>query len=147
MKRRAAAFLLPMAALSLLGASPPPAGVDVTITVSNMRSTDGKVFACLAPDKAVYPDCRKPGGTELRMPAADAARFTFHGVAPGRYAIALLHDENDNGKLDKALMIPKEGFGFSRDAPVTTGRPPFSAAAFDVGTDDVKLPIKMRYIL
>ena len=80
-------------------------------------------------------------------PADKAATITFRGVAPGRYAIAVFHDENGNGKMDKALLIPKEGFGFSRDAPVRMGPPPFSAAAFDVADKDVRQSIKMRYML
>jgi len=140
------ALLLPFVAVPLIGAAQPE-GADVTVTVHNMRSANGKVFACLAHEKAAFPDCRHPGGTDLRMPATAAGSFTFHNVKPGRYAIALLHDENDNGKLDKALMIPKEGFGFSRDAPVRTGPPSFKSAAFDVGTSDVKQSIKMRYML
>jgi len=138
--------LLPLAALPLLGAVP-PTGADITVTISNMRSHDGLVSACLAPDKKAFPDCGAPGGMDLTIPADKAGSFTFRNVAPGRYAIALLHDENGNGKIDKALMIPKEGFGFSRDAPIRMGPPAFSAAAFEVGGTNVSQPIKMRYIL
>jgi uncharacterized protein (DUF2141 family) len=58
------------------------------------------------------------------VPAGNPA-ITFANVAPGRYAVALFHDENANGRLDKVLMVPKEGFGFSRDAPVRFGPPRF----------------------
>lgn len=139
-------LLLPLAALPLVGATP-KAGADIDVMVSNMRSEDGQVFACLAPAKDSFPDCKGIGGMDMKIPATEAGHFTFHNVAPGHYAIAILHDENGNGKIDKALMIPKEGFGFSRDAPVRMGPPPFKAAAFDVGSEDVTQPIKMRYIL
>lgn len=138
-------LLLPLAVLPLIGAT--PKGADIEVTVTNMRSEDGQVFACLAPAKDSFPDCKGIGGKDLKIPADEAGYFAFHNVAPGRYAIAILHDENGNGKIDKALMIPKEGFGFSRDAPVRMGPPPFKAAAFDVGSEDVTQPIKMRYIL
>ncbi|HEX2794307.1 MAG TPA: DUF2141 domain-containing protein [Croceicoccus sp.] len=138
-------WLLPLAAAPLLGTTPPQ-GVDVVITVTNMRSDKGLVSACMAHVKSDFPDCRGPGGLDMTVPADKAGRFAFRNVAPGRYAIALLHDENANGKIDKALMIPTEGFGFSRDAPVRMGPPPFSAAAFDVAASDVSQPIRMRYI-
>ncbi|MBL4858826.1 MAG: DUF2141 domain-containing protein, partial [Erythrobacter sp.] len=74
--------------------------------------------------------------------------LTFRGVKPGRYAIALLHDENSNGKADRALgMMPKEGFGFSRDAPVRMGPPAFSDAVFEMTGEDRSMAIKMRYML
>ncbi len=143
--RNRSRWLLPLAAAPLLGATPPQ-GVDVFVSVSNMRSDKGLVSACMAHIKADFPECKGPDGKDLTMPADKAGRFAFRNVAPGRYAIALLHDENANGKVDKALMIPTEGFGFSRDAPVRMGPPPFSAAAFDVEASDVSQPIRMRYI-
>ena len=83
----------------------------------------------------------------LEQVSADTTvSFSFRGVRPGTYAIALLHDENANGKADKALIIPKEGFGFSRDAKVRMGPPKFSAAAFTVADDPVQQRITMRYL-
>ncbi|WP_066559407.1 DUF2141 domain-containing protein [Croceicoccus bisphenolivorans] len=146
MTARRRALLLPLAALPLLGATPRH-GVDITVTVSHMRSVDGLVSACLAAGKSEFPDCDDGGAMNLTLPAGQAREFSFRNVAPGRYAIALLHDENGNGKIDKALMIPKEGFGFSRDAKIMMGPPPFSAAAFEVADEDQSQPIKMRYIL
>ena len=64
----------------------------------------------------------------------------------GRYAISLLHDENGNGKADMALMIPREGFGFSRNAPVRMGPPSFASAAFAVSGATVRETIRMRYM-
>lgn len=136
---------LPLLALPLLGATP-PTGADVTVEISHMRSTSGLVSACLAHAKAAFPDCSGAGGRALTVPSAKADHFTFRNVQPGRYAIAVLHDENGNGKVDKALMIPKEGFGFSRDAPIRMGPPPFAAAAFEVAGQDQSQPIRMRYI-
>jgi uncharacterized protein (DUF2141 family) len=71
----------------------------------------------------------------------------FADVVPGRYAIAVLHDENGNGKVDRALgLMPKEGFGFSRDAPVRMGPPSFKQASFDVA-GDASQTLRMRYML
>ena len=49
--------------------------------------------------------------------------------------------------LDKVLMVPKEGFGFSRDAPVRFGPPRFAAAALTLGEGEVRAEIRMRYLL
>lgn len=99
------------------------------------------------PDR--FPRCQGDADAHsLVVPAATVVRLDFGKVAPGRYAIALLHDENDNGKADRALsMIPKEGFGFSRDAPVRMGPPSFKQAAFDVTAAPVRSTIEMRYML
>jgi uncharacterized protein (DUF2141 family) len=45
------------------------------------------------------------------------ARCDFEDIQPGTYAMAVIHDENMNGKLDPNwLGIQKEGYGFSNDA-------------------------------
>jgi uncharacterized protein (DUF2141 family) len=41
------------------------------------------------------------------------ASFEFSDIKPGKYAIAVIHDENCNGELDSNLFgIPTEGYGF-----------------------------------
>jgi uncharacterized protein (DUF2141 family) len=133
--------------MALVGAAAPAA--DVRVKVTGLRSHKGLVQACLTDDPHSFPDCSadKTART-LTVPASGEVVLDFTGVAPGRYAIALLHDENGNGRADMALaMIPKEGFGFSRDAPVRMGPPKFAAAAFEIARDDVRQTIRMRYLL
>ncbi|NRB48077.1 MAG: DUF2141 domain-containing protein [Saprospiraceae bacterium] len=62
----------------------------------------------------------------------------------GTYAISLFHDQNGNGKLDSNWMkIPKEPYGFSRNAAATFGPPKFEKAAFQHGQTITKLKIKL----
>lgn len=128
------------------------AGSDTTsiaVTITNVRSSEGVIRACLTPLAKAFPQCKPGDGSVTKViPAKATASVTFSGVAPGRYAIALLHDENNNGKADRALlMMPKEGFGFSRDAKVRMGPPKFDDAAFDVTQDKQSQTIRMRYML
>ena len=80
------------------------------------------------------------------MPAAKAALVHFSDLAQGNYAVALIHDENANGKLDTALMIPREGFGFSNNPAIGFGPPKFAAARFAVGSGETTQSIKMKYM-
>ncbi|ABC64615.1 DUF2141 domain-containing protein [Erythrobacter litoralis] len=133
--------------LPLLAANAPVARHDVTVTVTDLRSGDGKVLACLTAKPKAFPDCdRDPKAHAVTVDAAETVSFTFRGVAPGDYAISLLHDENGNGKADRSLMVPKEGFGFSRDAKVRFGPPSFSSAAFEVRGGATHQTIRMRYL-
>ena len=43
-------------------------------------------------------------------------------------------------------MMPKEGFGFSRDAKIRMGPPHFDDAAITVASEDKDLAIRMRYL-
>jgi uncharacterized protein (DUF2141 family) len=140
---------LAAASLGLLTAQTAPAGVTVTVKVTDIRNSKGVVRACMTTDSKKFPRCQgNPDAHRATVDAAGTVTFSFKGVKPGNYAIALLHDENNNGKADRALgMMPKEGYGFSRDAPVKMAPPKFAQAAFDVGSQPQTLTIKMRYWL
>jgi uncharacterized protein (DUF2141 family) len=139
--------MLAVAAAAMLPAAAPVS--DVTVAVSGLRSDKGVVRGCMTTDPQRFPRCvGDPAAHRVVVPAELADKIEFRNVVRGRYAIALLHDENGNGKADRALsMIPKEGFGFSRDAPVRMGPPKFSDASFTLGAGDSVLPIRMRYML
>ena len=163
--RNRSRHLLALGALSaapvLLGASPAaheaPERVpertaqhsDVRVTVTGLRSQTGVVRACMTTDPGRFPRCRGDSDSfRVVVPAGEARVLDFGPVPQGRYAIALLHDENGNGKADRAVsMIPLEGYGFSRDAKVRMGPPRFEEAAFMVGGEPVRQAIRMRYML
>ncbi len=148
---------LTLAAFGLLaGAAAPatlpeasPAKGSIIVTVTDLRNAKGVVRACLTDEPKNFPKCA--GEAHVRRAVATAATkevtLRFENVAPGHYAIALIHDENDNNRMDRAmLMMPKEGYGFSRDAKVVMGPPKFSSAAFEVGSDPIRQTIRMRYM-
>jgi len=129
----------------LVSAVPAPGG-EVVVSVSGLRSAKGQVLACLTARAKGFPDCAKdPAARKLAGSAARGMTLTFVGIPPGTYAVSLLHDENGNGRADMALMLPREGFGFSRDATLRLGPPKFARAAFAVRDRAVAVPITMRY--
>ncbi len=103
------------------------------------------------------------GGTVFASPNGwpeDNSRSLVHGpfpikgnqatevfeVPPGRYAVAVIHDENENHKLDRNFLgIPKEGFGFANNPRVLMSAPPFSAAAVEVGCPVTQIEIGLIY--
>lgn len=145
--RKLPALAIGGAALLTLG-NTEAARQEVVVTVVDLRSAQGTVHACLTPEGGAFPDCAKDDRSQRRTVRANSrVTIVFTDVEPGKYAISLLHDENGNGKADKSLFVPKEGFGFSRDAKLRLGPPRFSAAAFRVESDaPVHQTIRMRYL-
>lgn len=144
-------FLLAGPALAADGPPPPPPGVEapaLVVTVTGVRSAKGKILACLSSEPAAFPDCKGHPTARHMSVAAQKGEVTldFGPVPPGTYAVSLFHDENANGKLDTVMMIPREGYGFSRDAPVRMAPPRFAAAAFAIGSEPVRQTLKMRYL-
>lgn len=74
------------------------------------------------------------------------ARCDFEDIPPGTYALAVIHDENMDGKLDTNwLGVPTEGYGFSNDAKASLGAPSFSAASFPYDGRNLDLTISLEY--
>lgn len=132
------------ATLWLPGAAP-LASLEVTVT--GLRSAKGLVQLCLTAAPAHFPDCAgDPAGRHLVVPAATAMPLRFDGLPAGRYAIALFHDENGNGRLDTRFGMPTEGFGFSNNPRISFGPPRFAAARFTIGGASVAETVRVRYL-
>ena len=120
------------------------ASLDVSVT--GLRNKKGNILVCLTASSKAFPDCSKDGKALKRTVKANAGgSISFADVAPGTYALSLIHDENANDKLDTSLAIPKEGFGFSRNPKITFGPPKFKAASFVVAGAG-KQTVKMKYM-
>lgn len=130
---------------TLAANAPQPPTVEVSIT--GLRSAKGQLLVCLTTKASAFPDCSKDkGSVRMAVKAADAAHFDIHAPANGTYAIAVVHDENGNNKMDKAIFLPREGFGFSRNPAIAMGPPSFDSASFAVA-GDMHQSIRMKYML
>ena len=139
-RRLASLALLPF----LIGAAPTG---SLEIGVDHLRSAKGMVRVCLTADPANFPNCVDDARAIGRSVPATTHALKLEGLPRGAYAVAVIHDENGNNKLDTALGIPREGYGFSNDAAVRFGPPKFAAARFDLApTDANRQQIRMRYI-
>jgi uncharacterized protein (DUF2141 family) len=131
---------------ALIAATLPSSTVDVSVT--GLRSAKGNVLICLTANPKHFPDCGKdPKAMKQSVAASHAGAIQFSNVAPGTYALALVHDENANNKMDVAVFLPKEGFAFSRNPAVVFGPPKFGAAQFKVGLGEVSQKVTMKYML
>lgn len=118
----------------------------ITITVKNVNSTDGIVAAGLYNDEDEFPGGEMFMGESKSLRSSGSIEITFENVPDGDYAIALLHDANENEDLDMNDQgMPLEGFGFSNGAMGDMGPPDFDQAAFTVD-GDIELEIRLIYM-
>jgi len=133
--------------VALTGASPPPPA-DLTVAVSGLRNHRGAVRVCLTQRADLYLKCDKdPKRIAKSQPATGAATVTFGDVDPGTYVLVVLHDENENFKMDTMLKIPKEGFGFSRNPAIRMGPPKFDQVKFSIAPGHNEHAIRLKYML
>jgi uncharacterized protein (DUF2141 family) len=124
------------------------ATTTLTVNITGLRNSKGNVLVCVTANPKYFPDCSKdPNSHRARLAAKSASSVAFDNMAAGTYAAALMHDENANNKMDTAIFMPKEGFGFSRNPAVVTGPPKFKSAAFSIGTTAASVSVKMKYML
>jgi uncharacterized protein (DUF2141 family) len=130
--------------------SPAPlgeAGVRIVVRIHGVRNSAGEVVAVLYGDN---PDDFLRSGKRLervRVPATTGV-VVLELVAPqpGRYAIAVYHDENGNHKFDRALTgLPTEGFGVSNNPRIWLRPPPLADAAFIANVRPTAVDIDLRY--
>ena len=75
------------------------------------------------------------------------AAFQISNIPYGNYAIILLHDENDNGKIDHSLGLPSEQLGYSNNWELGffTGMPTFSKLKFLFSASEIIQNITITY--
>jgi uncharacterized protein (DUF2141 family) len=134
---------------STAGAAPGEAratDVSLTVRVSQLESDRGRVAVALFASSKDFPDQKRAFAGQLTKISGGRASVTFANVRPGIYAVAVLHDENENEKMDfNFLGMPLEGYGFSNDAAATFGPPSFEAASFKLSPRNSYVAVKMRY--
>ncbi len=120
----------------------------IHVTVLNIRNSTGNVACALFESPVGFPAEYLSSATNIMVIKVRRAqaRCDFLDIAPGTYALAVVHDENMNGKLDTNwLGIPTEGYGFSNDVTALFGAPSFSAASFLYNGQNLDLTIGLHY--
>ncbi|MFO6420495.1 DUF2141 domain-containing protein [Hylemonella sp. W303a] len=132
-----------MACVLFALSSLPTIAADLVVEVEGLRGTQGVVSVGLFDTAESFPQQVLTG---LRTPAdKPVVEVVFRNLQPGRYAVSAYQDENGNLQLDRGLFgIPKEPYGFSRDARGTAGPPEFRDARFDLGADGARIRVKLR---
>lgn len=65
----------------------------------------------------------------------------------GPLAVSVLDDENSNVKMDMSITGPKEGYGFSNDAPIRgLSSPKFEDCAFQFSRSMQQISITLNYM-
>lgn len=124
-------LLLILFFLGFLGAS-----YDLEVQVDGIPNTKGTLFIGLFNSSASFPEYGKQYKGVVVVHEGKSHTYQFKNLPKGNYALAIYHDENKNGKLDKNVFgAPTEAYGFSNNARETFSAPSFSAAKIVLDRD------------
>jgi len=121
---------------------------SLTIKVENLRNSKGVLQVSLYNKDGSIPDEQYKNYYRIQTTNIESGKveITLKNLPKGRYAVNILHDENKNGKIDKGLILPKEGIGFSNYSSIgLTNRPNFRKASFNL-FQDKEVKVKMIYM-
>lgn len=135
-----------MFALPMLAANE-PAALVLDVEIEGMRNHRGQIHACLTRNPAHFPDCRRDPEALRESVAAASRHVQFKGFRPGTYALTILHDENSNGRMDKVVGVPKEGFGFSQNPIVRFAPPSFERVRIALTRGHTDAKVRIQYVL
>jgi uncharacterized protein (DUF2141 family) len=127
--------------------APPPATTTIRVNVGQFRNNKGALGCRLYHAAQGFPS-DPAGAVESNVPIAGKQSICeFSAVAAGTYAIAVIHDENSNRRLDTNwLGIPVEGYGASNNHTHTFSAPTWTESKFSVdGARPVSIEIQLHY--
>ncbi len=120
---------------------------ELHVHVNNLKKNKGKVVVALFNKEGDF--LKKDYKNKVVNINGDLeAVAVFKNLPQGTYAVSVIHDENENKELDANFVgIPKEAFGFSRDAKGGFGPPSFDAASFSLVTGRKEISIRLTHLL
>ena len=118
--------------------------VPLRVIIDNLSTNDGEIEISVYTPKNKFPEENgqlkkyrfKPENLKLDVQLKD--------LPYGELAIALFHDENNNGKIDKNMIgIPTEPYGFSNNYKPTIKAPNFDNCkfAYNKDTDVIRISL------
>jgi uncharacterized protein (DUF2141 family) len=122
-------------------------GGNLSVGISNIPNDQGQVGCSLFARKDGFPS--NAARAEVSMfvkPKAGKARCTFKNLKPGKYAVAVMHDADRDGKLKTSMVgRPQEWWGVSNNIPAERfGPPKYEAAVFDFRGSAKAIQIRLR---
>jgi len=119
----------------------------MVIRVDGVRSSRGNLLVVLYGDRPE--DFLKKGKriAKERVPAVSGSmEVCLSEQRPGTYAVAVYHDENGNGRFDRAWTgLPSEGFGISNNPHPWLRAPTYQEAAFKFDHAKPAVAITLSY--
>ena len=120
---------------------------NLSIQITGFSSDEGEVLVTLFTSKDGFPTEADKAHKKLTGHIKNGkSHVVINDISYGEYAVAVLHDENKNGKMDRSIFgMPKEGNGASNN-PESSGPPKFEDAKFSFNSNISSIDINLKYI-
>ncbi|MFC2114734.1 DUF2141 domain-containing protein [Bacteroidota bacterium] len=119
------------------------------IQLTNLKSYEGHIGILLFSKPDGFPGDHTIAYKKYYFTSAAARSvIVLDNIPYGTYAISVLHDKNENNKMDYNLLgMPLEGFGTSGQSGLKAVIPFFNKASFEISQPEHLIHVKMNYLL
>jgi uncharacterized protein (DUF2141 family) len=116
--------------------------IDVEI---HAHVSTGTFWIALHNDRWAFPDQYERAFRKVKVKATSFEQHVrFENIPYGEYAVAVMHDENDNQKVDRNFFgMPTEEYGVTSNG-VHTPRPKFELSAFKLNAPLVREQVVLQ---
>jgi uncharacterized protein (DUF2141 family) len=134
--------LVTLSALTVISCSQVFAA-ELTLEVTGIEQAKGHILVSVSNEKGNW---MRKGIKAARVPAQlEKVTIKFDDLQEGEYAISVLHDANDDGKMNtNAVGMPTETYGFSNNATGNFGPATFEQAKFTLTAENKTVSIKLN---
>lgn len=117
---------------------------DLKLVITGVDDVKGSMYIAVFDNKESFPDFGKQLVEKVLPVDSKTLSCTFKDLPNSDYAVAIFHDKNNNGKLDKnAFGLPLEPYGFSQNARARFSAPPFNDAKIVLdGNQSIEITIQ-----
>jgi uncharacterized protein (DUF2141 family) len=126
---------------------PPAQFGTITVHITGMTNLVGMFGVSLYNSKKGFPGKHEQAfASVLKKVTSSNDTVVFEHLPYGSYAVSIMHDENNNGKLDTNFFgIPKEGVGVSNNPKIGFGGPKFQDSVFTLDKKELEITVAMKY--
>jgi len=129
----------------ILLANPLPAAT-LDLTIDGFKNNTGQVLIYLYDKPGPFPVGFDKSIASWTIKIKNKQAMTkLENIEDGLYALAVIHDENGDGKLERNFIgVPKEGVAASNNVRGNVGPPSFEKASFKL-KNHARLSITVHY--
>jgi uncharacterized protein (DUF2141 family) len=117
---------------------------SLVVEIPQLTSAQGNLLISVFNSPDGFPENPDKASAISMTTVQQGVNKVIFDLAPGIYAVAVVHDVNGNGELDtNSFGLPLEPVGFSND-PTLMGKPTFDQTKFSVVAPTTTKAIKVK---
>ena len=139
--------VIPATSIAAQTSAAPASASTLVVHVSGIHNSKGVIRLLVFSGQDGWPDVRDKSFRHATLAAnGSSVAFTLSKIPAGSYAVSVLHDENENHKLDRDLFgRPREGIGFGNNPKIGFTKPGWKESSVQVAGRTAETTVNLRY--